>query len=435
MSLAAASDAFVRESLVRVVLKRQTSGLLHDGRLISQAQVLEVSELNGIMLDGRGYVVAYIGHHSEKLGAPGVRFEVERSDGNLVEAGLVGVDERISLAVLQSPEAGRHPAVLGGTVAEGELQFFSLANDGWDASTLKVVRHSADELLPEGNLRICPLNSRKKRSAADGSLIFDQYDRFVGIVTFTGKSLFSKDVDLFRFLPVSRIRRSLRRIIKEEGDIKSGWLGIFLDDKATGVRVKNVIPGSPAEKAGLSPGDRITKMNGSELEGPGDLARAIRWSGADSRVRLTIDRDGQFEPAVVEAKLTERPLSQKPRMAWALQVPRVWDGREQTNREVRFYPVVLPSAMDLGFVTETVTPQLARYFRCPKNSGLLVKSVLEGSPAERFGFRAGDVLFKINGEDLMSPTDLQEALRDSGGALDIHFIRDGEVLVQSMVFN
>ncbi|HLV00643.1 MAG TPA: hypothetical protein VKZ59_05215, partial [Acidobacteriota bacterium] len=69
MGLTTASEAFVRDSLVRVVLKRQTSGLLHDGRLISEAQVLEVSELTGIMLDGRGYIVAYIGHHSEKLGA------------------------------------------------------------------------------------------------------------------------------------------------------------------------------------------------------------------------------------------------------------------------------------------------------------------------------------------------------------------------------
>src|SRR5690606_8305301 len=71
MGLTTASEAFVRDSLVRVVLKRQTSGLLHDGRLISEAQVLEVSELTGIMLDGRGYIVAYIGHHSEKLGASG----------------------------------------------------------------------------------------------------------------------------------------------------------------------------------------------------------------------------------------------------------------------------------------------------------------------------------------------------------------------------
>src|SRR5690606_18883162 len=329
------------------------------------------------------------------------------------------------------PTAGRHPAVLGGAVSNGEFQFYSLDSEGWGVSRLKVVRHAADELLPEVSLRICPLSARTGRNAGDGSLIFDQYDRFVGIVTFAGKSLFSRDVDVFRFLPANRIRKSLRRIVREKRNIKSGWLGIFLDDKAAGIRIKNVIPGSPAAKAGLLPGDQITKINGAKLEGPEDLSRAIRWSGADSTVRLTVEREGMLMPIGIQAKLSERPLSQKPRLTWALQVPQVWNGEEEGGQEVRFYPVVLPSAMDLGFVTEPVTPQLARYFQCPKNSGLLVKSVLEGSPAERFGFRAGDVLFKVNNEELVSSTDLQEALQQSDGALNIHFIRNGEVVVQS----
>ncbi len=70
----------------------------------------------------------------------------------------------------------------------------------------------------------------------------------------------------------------------------SGWLGVYLADSETEVRIAEVIPGSPAEKSGLRAGDVILELNGEGgLTIEAFVARVQRHAAGD-RVRLKVRR-------------------------------------------------------------------------------------------------------------------------------------------------
>ena len=67
--------------------------------------------------------------------------------------------------------------------------------------------------------------------------------------------------------PMAQLLTSAEKIIRSGGDIRTGWLGVYLDDappdSSSGVRIKSVLEGSPAQKAGLAPEDLLVKWNGT----------------------------------------------------------------------------------------------------------------------------------------------------------------------------
>lgn len=72
-----------------------------------------------------------------------------------------------------------------------------------------------------------------------------------------------------------------------------GWLGVELGKRAAnepGVLVRDVVPSSPAARAGLSPGDVITSVDGENVARPEDVSGRIAVRGAGQRVRLGLLR-------------------------------------------------------------------------------------------------------------------------------------------------
>jgi hypothetical protein len=86
-----------------------------------------------------------------------------------------------------------------------------------------------------------------------------------------------------------------------------GWLGVQSGAQPgqTGAVVGFVVPGGPADQAGLSPGDVITSVNGRSIAGPADLASAIGGMRTGERATLQVDRAGQ--QVVIEVTLGRRP--------------------------------------------------------------------------------------------------------------------------------
>jgi membrane-associated protease RseP (regulator of RpoE activity) len=66
----------------------------------------------------------------------------------------------------------------------------------------------------------------------------------------------------------------------------------------------------------------------------------------------------------------------------------------------------------LGVSLVDLTDELREHFGAPKDAGLLVSSVEEGSPAEKAGIRVGDIIVGIDGKDVDSSVDLRRGLRE-----------------------
>src|SRR5262249_7198504 len=87
--------------------------------------------------------------------------------------------------------------------------------------------------------------------------------------------------------------------------VVDGWLGIFFTDNSNEARIADVIPDSPADKAGLKPGDLIVAIDDATVADRDAVVTAIRAAKVGQRVKLKVDRAGKEMTFVV--KLGERP--------------------------------------------------------------------------------------------------------------------------------
>lgn len=418
------------EFLVKISLSREFPGILHEGRLMTETHVREIAEFNGVAIDSRGHILAYVGSHWPEFELPGVQLTVETPDGRRPAARLVGVDERISVVLLVADQLQRD-VPLGESLQQDRVQFWSYRDGRWKRTRLSVLKVEDNRWLPEKEVEVTAFGRAEAGASlpVEGSAVVDSGGRFLGIVTEAVKDRLSNRTSVYRVLTVPILQESMQRVLKE-GNVRAGWMGIFLEPKGKGIRVQGVLSQSPAEKAGFLPGDRILRVDGQRIHCPFEFVRSLQWRGPGGKLEVVVEREGALEH--LEVTLSKRK-GRRPLVSWALEVPTVWDD-EGSEKQVRLYRTILPSPFDFGFVAEPITAQLADYFKCPKRSGLLVKSIVPASPAQKFGFQAGDVLISINDQELGSMVDLKKSIEASReGALVIKFVRDGYVRTQKII--
>jgi len=80
----------------------------------------------------------------------------------------------------------------------------------------------------------------------------------------------------------------------------------------------------------------------------------------------------------------------------------------------------------LGVSTTDMTKQLREYFNAPQDLGVLVKEVLEDSPAEEYGLKAGDIIVRIDQRDIEDRYDLKHTIDyfEPDDEVEIEIIRD-----------
>ncbi|MBU1290914.1 DegQ family serine endoprotease [bacterium] len=84
----------------------------------------------------------------------------------------------------------------------------------------------------------------------------------------------------------------------------------------------------------------------------------------------------------------------------------------------------------LGVYIQEVTPEIAEQFNLKEAKGVLVGDVIKDSPAEEAGIKRGDIITKVNNEEVDSPGELQEKIRDIdiGKKANIEVVRDGKTI-------
>jgi membrane-associated protease RseP (regulator of RpoE activity) len=87
--------------------------------------------------------------------------------------------------------------------------------------------------------------------------------------------------------------------------------------------------------------------------------------------------------------------------------------------------VVVHSSLRSGLMVENITPQLGDFFGVKNGKGVLVRSVEKGSRADKSGFRAGDVIVRVNRQTVNDTSDFSHAIRStSSGSVTVGVIRD-----------
>jgi len=195
-----------------------------------------------------------------------------------------------------------------------------------------------------------------------------------------------------------------------------------------GVEITRVESDSPAEKAGLKVGDVVLEYGGQRVEGIEQFARIVRETPSGRQVRLLVSREGQ--PQTLTATIASR--KGKGKGEWSFSMPRmdpqVWI--PDTPRIATNWRNTI-----LGVEAEGLESQLASYFGV--KDGVLVRSVLAGTPAEKAGLKAGDVIAKVDNTGVSTPRELSSRLRSLRAQKNISLtvIRDKKEMTVSVTLD
>jgi membrane-associated protease RseP (regulator of RpoE activity) len=240
----------------------------------------------------------------------------------------------------------------------------------------------------------------------------------------------------------------------EPASMVPGWIGIVVSGAPTQIRVENnemfmrylaypeiwsVDPRSPAQRAGVSPGDTLMAYNGRDvrreeisitklLQPKATVTVRVRRDGkvrempvvvADAPARIKIRRDQEMH----DADAGWVPLPSRPMIAQT--APSAPPARSffppAPGRTVgAAYPVAprppvlaLPPTGLLGAQFATVSESMKRNLDLP--AGVLVTMVPIGSPADESGLQEGDVIIRVNDQPVKQVHELRDHVARSFG--------------------
>jgi serine protease Do len=196
-----------------------------------------------------------------------------------------------------------------------------------------------------------------------------------------------------------------------------------------GVVIEEVREKSPAERAGLKPGDVVVSFDGEAVRSVRQFTRLVRETPPGRKVRATISRDGRTQeveitPEAPEDLVTRLRRTFRPRY-W---MPGPWlPGTPELELPdvgaLRFELEGIWGRGRLGVTVTDLSPELGEYFGAGK--GVLVNSVEPGSPAARAGLKAGDVITSIDGKPVENGAELRRRLRErEGEEVAVGIVRD-----------
>jgi serine protease Do len=201
-------------------------------------------------------------------------------------------------------------------------------------------------------------------------------------------------------IPVDTVLDVLAQI--SDGGVERGWLGVSVQPldrdlaaylgqpELSGVIVNSVADGSPAERAGLAPGDVLVGFGDHAVEAEkeedlGEFQRLVAGTAPGTKVLVQLLRGGKRK--TVETRLAAQP---------------------------KIEPAEAES--DLGFQVQEITENLYRTERLPTREGAYVSFVTGGTPAAEAGLTPGDVVVRLGESEVSSLDAFRHANEAAAGA-------------------
>lgn len=217
----------------------------------------------------------------------------------------------------------------------------------------------------------------------------------------------------------ARIAKDVARQLAQHGAVTRGYLGIRYGDAPAevaarlgieagkGAVVGQVMPNTPASKAGLLEGDVIVALDGKPLASSKDIQRQIAQTEIGQEVKFGILRDGKKETVTVkiEAQPAEYGLRDVP-----VRMGPGGAGRRQQQRNPG--DAAEPLKIEkLGLeAMELTADQKERLGYAKAAAGALIWNVDRNSPAANAGLRRGMIIAKADGQPVASPEELEKAV-------------------------
>jgi serine protease Do len=391
-----------------------------------QPQAVEAKG-SGFIIDQNGTIVT--NNHVVKDART---ITVTLSDGRTYPAKVLGTDPKTDLAVLKinagKPlpyvELGASADVVPGQWVVAMGNPFGLENTVTAGIVSALGRDIGDGPYDRFIQIDAPINEGNS-----GGPLFNQQGQVIGINTAilspTGGS-----VGIGFAIPSDMIKRVVTQLISH-GKVVRGYLGVAAQEitpqmaaalglsttepDKDGALVAAISAGSPADKAGLKPGDVITAVNGQTVTNPGDLATDIANVDPKADAKITYLRNGKSQ--TISIAVTTMPANPD---AGFQQGGQGGDGAATATA---------PLGLTLAPLDDNARSQLGLGRDA---SGAVVTAVKPNSPADMAGLQPGDLIVGVGNADIHTPDEAVKAIKDAQhrnhGAVALRIIRQGQAL-------
>ncbi len=369
---------------------------------------------SGVVVDKSGVIVT-----NNHVVGDATDIKVALSDGREFPAKILLKDERTDLAVLKIDVAGGNLPILefGNSDALEVGDMVLAIGDPFGVG--QTVTSGIVSALARTNLGINDYGFFIQTDAAinpgnSGGALVDIDGKLIGINT----AIYSRSggsIGIGFAIPSDMVRTVVTQAIAGSTTVARAWIGVSCQDVTQdiaaslglqsphGALVSRVDKNSPAEKAGLKVGDLILKAGDHDIGDAAALDYRLAVTGIGNPVSFQVWRDGAMRTVDVsveaEPELDEGDLT-------------LIGGRSPLT----------------GAVVADFSATVADRFHIRgAGSGAVIVDVEPLSPAQRVGFKKGDVVLKAQGKDITTAKELADLVETDSRLWRIKFMRDGQV--------
>jgi len=362
---------------------------------------------SGFIIDKQGYIVTN-NHVIENA----TKIAVKLKSGKQYDAEIVGRDPTTDLALIKikatepltelpmgdsnSLQVGQWVVAIGSPFGLEQT-----VTAGIISAKGRVIGSGPYDNFLQTDASINPGNS--------GGPLIDMNGQVVGINT----AIIASGQGIGFAIPINLAKGVIDQL-KTKGSVTRGWLGVVIQDltdemaeyagspERKGAMVMEVMPGQPAEAAGMQPKDIIIEVNGQPVSNSHDLTALVANLAVGEKAKVTVLRNGKKQTLTIE--VAKRP--------------------EDTKQLASGGDAAPAPADELGIRVTNLTPELAKRLNSNQKEGVVIDDLDPDGKGAAAGLQAGDIIKEINHTPIKNTKDYAAAMsKFKGGKLQLFIWR------------
>lgn len=357
---------------------------------------------SGFIIDKEGYVVTnnHVVENADEI-------QVILKDEKMYEAKIIGRDANTDIALIQILSDDDFEVIKLGNSDTLRIGHWVVAIGnpfGLENTVTAGIVSAKGRIIESG-----PYNDYIQTDASinpgnSGGPLLNMKGEVVGINTM----MFAGGRGIGFAIPVNTAKNVVAQL-RERGEVTRGWLGVSIQDVPKdiaeyfgiednrGALVANVVPGDPADTAGIQPQDIIVEIDGQNVADSRELLRLVASLNVGQTADIKVLRNGKIKNFEVKvAKRNDAKLTAKKA------------------------PVKSPS--ELGIQVADLSSDLARQFNVVDTEGVILIGVKSESRSEKAGLRAGDIIKGVNRVEVKNLADYHRVIETVGSGESIAFL-------------